>query len=73
MPTGWKMEEIFVHAAKGTKYDPEQSFAEVEKRKLPDVEVIYHVENSRLKYKATMSKAQVRKQRSHHGMGLTTY
>ena len=60
MPTGWKMEEIFVHAAKGTKYDPEQSYAEVEKRKLPDIEVIYHVENSRLKYKATMSKAQVK-------------
>lgn len=60
MPVGWKIEEIFVHAAKGTKYDPEQSYAEVEKRKLPDVEVIYHVENSRLKYKATMSKAQVK-------------
>lgn len=58
--TGFKIEEIFVQAAKGTKYDPENSPKEELKQVKPVTDTIIHVENSRLKYPASVSNAQVK-------------
>lgn len=58
--TGFKIEEIFVRVAKGTKYDPDNAYANELKRTLPATETIIHVENSRLEYDATMSQAEVK-------------
>lgn len=58
--TGFKLEEIFVRVAKGTKYDPDNAYANELKRTLPATETIIHIENSRLEYDATMSQAEVK-------------
>lgn len=52
-PLGDSVEEIFVNYAKDMGFDPEG--ADLLKRELPDVKSIYHTENRKGKYKATIS------------------
>lgn len=66
---GKDIQEIFVDLVKAETYDPKQSYANVEKRAIPDVKTVFHTENRLDKYKTTITEADLQRAfTSNNGM-----
>lgn len=60
LPFGKKIEDIFVEAATEHWFNQEEQENEWFKREIPDVSVIYHVENRKSFFKVTISRDEMR-------------
>lgn len=59
LPYGATVEEIYVGLIKSSKFDPDNSYAEVFKRYLGDVRTVFHSLNRQDKYKITISEDEL--------------
>lgn len=59
LPYGATVEEIYVGLIKASKFDPDNSYAEVFKRYLGDVRTVFHSLNRQDKYKITISEDEL--------------
>lgn len=60
LPYGKKIEDVFVDVAEEHFFDQEVQETEQFKREIPDVSVIYHVENRKSYFKQTISQDEMR-------------